>query len=616
MKYKKFIIKGYRGISDITEIDISKDSLIPIIGKNESGKTTCLEAIHAFDFSNDIENDGKHVNNVENLYSTLETQIIIAAEIIVDDSFDIAISFDEYINEFKEDFLLKFPGEEFDIFKIDPDLDLNENENASYLISYRLLLLEIKRSNSLIIERDLRSKLYSFPLLKDLLPEDFLNSLGERFVKALPYILYFDDFRDRMPEKVYIIKDDASALHSIWILYIDELFKQTKAEYSVFNLANKNDSIRRSILTEVQKHLNKILIEEWSKYQFEKRESIQVKIEYLNSLEGAFLQFKIVENVYIDNVLEERYFDISDRSKGFYWYFNFMTKLHFNPNKRGVNDVDTIYLLDEPGSYLHTYALNKLAEQLKKLSFNNKVIYCTHFHNLLNPEFVPINAIRVAEKLDQGKIILNRVEDTGLTKMQRNSAYQPILDALEVRPPLMEYGLDNVILLEGIYDFYSFKMFASTFFAYFPCVSASSIVNQIPYMIFLEKKYLALWDNDDEGRSRCAKAKEFFGEVEGKKLMVLDAIGNAKNTRLEEYYDRTELDSFNTTHLGISGISFYKSILNLFYSKNREALISKYFPNTRNNFLEMEESLKEKISKHLMDDIDERAGSIDKIQAN
>lgn len=55
MKYIKFIIKNYRAITNPIEIDIKKNKLVPLIGTNESGKTTILQAIYAFDYANDKE---------------------------------------------------------------------------------------------------------------------------------------------------------------------------------------------------------------------------------------------------------------------------------------------------------------------------------------------------------------------------------------------------------------------------------------------------------------------------------------------------------------------------------------------------------------------------------
>jgi len=348
MRYKKFIIKGYRGISDETIIDLSKSSLIPIIGKNESGKTTCLEAITSFDIANDDENDGNHLKNASNLYSTLEPPILISAEISIDDFSTIEAIFKSFLQEAKD----SFKENTFtDLDLLDSDINGKDFHNKIYVISYRLLKKHLENNNELLIERDLRKLQYSIPILKDEISSSEENDLAQELISELPFILYFDDFRDRMPERLFITADNKSPLYSNWIKYIDELLKKTKKEYSVYDLSSKSDSIRRSILTETEKFLNKVLIEEWSKYQFEKKESIKIKIEYGIIGDDSYLQFKIVEKIYIEDEWEDRYFDLSDRSKGFYWYFNFMIKLHFNPSKRDNNDKDTIYLLDEPGSY-------------------------------------------------------------------------------------------------------------------------------------------------------------------------------------------------------------------------------------------------------------------------
>jgi predicted ATP-dependent endonuclease of OLD family len=48
MRYTKFQIENYRAVQKI-ELDLEKDPLVPIIGVNESGKTTILHAIFAID---------------------------------------------------------------------------------------------------------------------------------------------------------------------------------------------------------------------------------------------------------------------------------------------------------------------------------------------------------------------------------------------------------------------------------------------------------------------------------------------------------------------------------------------------------------------------------------
>jgi energy-coupling factor transporter ATP-binding protein EcfA2 len=602
MRYSKFIIKGYRGISDLVEIDIKKESLIPIIGKNESGKTTLLEAINSFDFNNDNENAGKHLTNIDNLYSTIETPLIVGAEIELDKDFDVDFLFSETFSIWNE-YLLDVDFKTVDVQEIDE----NYREAVSFYQDLRFILSE--RGHTIKIERDLRTKKYSLVGF-DIGNKEFLTDFTLKFVSKLPYILYFDDFRDRLDKEIYIIKEKENPLYSLWIRFINQLFIETNPAYSVFDLPIKQDSMRRSIIKEVEEKLNEVLIKEWSKYQFESKENLEIKIEYNPNLgnENPYLIFKIVEKIDVgNNVIKERFFDISDRSKGFFWYFNFMFKLHFNPSKRNSNDKDTVYLLDEPGSYLHSYAQTKLAEQLKNLSCNNKVIYCTHSHNLLTPEFIPLNSIRVAEKINNGKISIKKIGDKCLIRPTKNSAYQPVLDALEVRPPIFEYEANKIVLVEGIYDYYSFKMFCKTDVSFFPCANADSILQQIPFMIFLDKKYLAVWDNDEEGRSKLLKAQNIFGEAEGRKFFVLPKIIEKNKIRLEELFDNNEMSEYNKLYLKKEDTKFNKSILCLFHEKNTDALIAKYFPNTQANFTQVsiffENKIKEIYGKLILESI-------------
>ena len=48
----QFIIENYKGIENI-ELDFSRNDLVLLLGINESGKTTILKAIEAFDYRND-----------------------------------------------------------------------------------------------------------------------------------------------------------------------------------------------------------------------------------------------------------------------------------------------------------------------------------------------------------------------------------------------------------------------------------------------------------------------------------------------------------------------------------------------------------------------------------
>ena len=71
MKYKSFSISNYRAIKAPLTIDLSK-RIVPLVGVNECGKTTILQAIFCFD-ENNVR---KTVENTYKIYTTYMKQIM------------------------------------------------------------------------------------------------------------------------------------------------------------------------------------------------------------------------------------------------------------------------------------------------------------------------------------------------------------------------------------------------------------------------------------------------------------------------------------------------------------------------------------------------------------
>src|SRR4051812_24107401 len=82
MKIVKYRVKNYKAILD-TEIKLNY-SINPVIGVNESGKTSILHAILAFDKNRDRVNSGYHLE-FQNKYQTNVTKdSLISAYIRLD----------------------------------------------------------------------------------------------------------------------------------------------------------------------------------------------------------------------------------------------------------------------------------------------------------------------------------------------------------------------------------------------------------------------------------------------------------------------------------------------------------------------------------------------------
>src|SRR5690606_22292892 len=181
-----------------------------------------------------------------------------------------------------------------------------------------------------------------------------------------------------------------------WLEIFEKIFKKTDPSLSVFDLASMDERIRQGALSQVSSVLNKTLTQEWTKSGLdgEKHEDsrLELNIDYVQpaggkSSDGGALRIQVTETM--DGGVK-RFFYLTNRSKGFYWFCNFVLKLEFNP-KSAASDSGAVYLLDEPGSYLHNSAQSRLCEKLKQISEHNTVIYCTHSHYLLNPEIIPLS---------------------------------------------------------------------------------------------------------------------------------------------------------------------------------------------------------------------------------
>ncbi len=572
MKYVKFIIEKYRAITEPLEVNLKKNSLIPIIGINECGKTTILQAIFAFDYMNDSLIDGIHLKNFENLYDTSSQDGIISAEI--------EISWDEFKDK---------------ICEVEKEVDLKTTAN-----SYKRKKIKFEEKASFIISRNIKNKSYSFNL-DSFSDSKFNDKLCNEIVRSLPYILYFDDFRDSVQEKIEI-KKDSEGKATGWLSIIEQLFRKTDKNYSVFDLPTHDDNKRASIISDVKGILNEKLTKEWSNFKLDDSDPLQIVIGF--STEGTepsqryFIELKIVELITDGKISKERFFGIRDRSKGFFWFFNFVMKLYFNPKVRSLEDKDTIYLLDEPGSYLHAIAQTKLCKKLAELSRENKVIYCTHSHYLLDPEIIPLNNIKVADKNKSGSVTLKSIHAINYeTTPEKKNAFQPIWDALRLKPFNLDITTKNIIIVEGIIDYYTFEMFNNNLnilnsVCFLPSLNANSITYFVSLMIAWQKNYLALWDNDKEGIKEKTKAEEIFNEIESKRFFTLPKTDRQKKKILQNLFDGSDLKLIRTELNIPQNTDFNKTIIGLYFSDEKERILKKISNNTKNNFKEVLNELK------------------------
>lgn len=559
MQFKRFIIRSYRAITGPLEIDVAGNPLIPIIGVNECGKTTILNAILAFDKYADNLNGGRQLEDTHNLYGTAPSLPVVSAEISLRTK-----DFEEALDTVQEE---------------NPDF-------ASAVKKYRRKRNQFP--HLLQIDRNLKDKEYNFAV-KGFPNSDLNNLLAQELVRHTPYILYFDDFRDSIGESIDIVGDEDSA--EGWLSIIHQLFKKTDPTFSVFTLPDLEKRHRKSVIAQVRKQLNKTLTGEWQNFRLDDSKPLEIAIEFEETGQTAnsrgSLKLEVIET---NSRGEERYFFIRDRSKGFFWFFNFVMKLEFNPKVSGDKSA-TIYLLDEPGSYLHASAQSRLCRKLRQLSKENRVIYCTHSHYLLDPDVIPISTIRVAEKSGTGAIGLTPIDEFRDSTAERRSAFQPVYDALRVKPLMLDWNAQCTIITEGIYDYYAMQLFRQNRnINIIPSVGADSIRFYISLCIAAHVSYRALWDNDDAGRNELQRATDLFGEREAKgRFLVLPGKPGA-NRILQNLFEGEDLKMIRDK-LNIPEASFKKTIVALYFAPEQADLMAKVTSKTRDNFARLYEVL-------------------------
>jgi hypothetical protein len=207
----------------------------------------------------------------------------------------------------------------------------------------------------------------------------------------------------------------------------------------------------------------------------------------------------------------------------------------------------------------------------------------------LDPEVIPIICIKVAEKGSDGQIGLINLLDYRSPATQKRSAIQPLLDALQIRPFILDLqGFKTTVITEGIYDYFALEMFKGTrAISVLPSVGAESIRYFVSLMIAWHIAFRALWDNDTEGKEQFSRAAKLFGEeITGRCLRLLPSKDEKKKI-LQDLFHGQDLVNVRK-ELGLpENCSFEHTVHSLYYSSKRPELLSNFSHTTLQNFNEL-----------------------------
>jgi len=609
MRFTKFTIHNFKGIkhAELNLNQFGQGKVFTLVGLNESGKTTILEAINSF--SPDLSTEQIFQNDV---FRRIEKKDLVPKH-----------QKDNFTGEVKIEAHLEFAPEDRDniknYFKREHDLIIDLERLKPILKVTKHFTFK----NSDYVEQgswwtiDLFVKTNRQKYFRELTAKDDVWQTSVQYIRSMiPSICYFPTFLFEFPERVYL--------------------SQTPEQYEPQNEYYKQiiqdvlDSLDRGLTIEehIVKRVGKIEEgETWSIFKFfqsDRKEQIDAVMSHLGSqiTKSVFTRWneifgsKFRKNIKIEwNVDGEQQdppiylsfsvqdgtstYSIAERSLGFRWFFCFLLFTQFRTSRRGSG---TLFLLDEPASNLHATAQHQLLESFGAVTEgNNSLIYSTHSHYMINPQWlegafiVQNGAIEYDEELQDMQEYHFHETSIKVTPYRsfvgqspnKSTYYQPILDALDYKPNILEHH-SNTVMVEGKGDFYVFTYFKDVILEnksnlqFLPSSGASGLGSLISLYLGWGYKFKILLDDDFAGiKARKRYMKDWY--LDDTVVETLGSINsNLADKKLEDMITPEGIDIIKKD-LNIDDIS-KSHLVRFFQDKFARKEKIEFDDGTKNNF--------------------------------
>jgi predicted ATP-dependent endonuclease of OLD family len=571
MRYTSFEITNFRGIENVKLNLVSKpeSNIHCLVGLNESGKTTVLEAINYFTYNS----DGLNALELKG-YSIDDPNSLIPIAKRSNFSSPIKIEIDLDLNESDELFIRKEVKSKHE-FAMTRDINkikitqVLEFENSKFKKNTNLWSLNIfgKKNGS-------KKEIY---VVKRTEQELWLGVL-EIIKLRIPEILYFPNFLFDFPERI-ILDENADVdkgkhkfYSDIFQDILDSLNNDVNVKTHIVDRAKSSESSDKvsldQLLLDASRSVSKNVFSQWNNIFKSKYNDKKIVLKYgVDDKSRCYIEFKIEENGAIYNVTE--------RSLGFRWFFVFFLLTYYRARRLSSGGA-VLFLFDEPASNLHQSAQAQLLKTFAKISESSQIIYTTHSHHLINPAWLDATHIVRNEGLhspeeiedydsSKTKVLLFPYRSFVTTHPDQRAYFQPILDILDYCPSDFEM-VDSVVMTEGKGDFYWLKYFLEIEsdkelnYKMLPGTGSGSLHSSIQLYLAWGKNFLVLLDDDAAGKKEKERYIELFGPaVEDKIKTYKDINSDFAGFEVEDLLQKSEVieiqklfypedSKFNKTH--------------------------------------------------------------------
>ena len=579
MRVSSVIINNYKSIGIAKNTLLLESDVTALIGKNDSGKSNVLEILGGISFSHYILDEFYKFNNkleneemsliVELKFNKKELKLLKDYKDIEDDCTYFYFSQNREI-EFKGGFSRLF-YEDMELVK---SISYIKNELIPYLEENYYDSMDSQFFN------ELNKYINSM--------KNIDNTIWIKYKKILNKLLYilnsYDDEFICISEEDDFYKDDYEK-ESIENLMYDE-----KRYTLIRNLEIVKSKIRKKYALLPKFYHRKVEEELQSEYQLEEvkkqikdrrgtlykfliasgistqefllamenddenqmeicRNKIKEKVKY--NIQKKFNDFYDEENVQIKVLFKkdlvkilvktnENTTNISERSNGLRWYLNLFIDILAND----IKDENVIFLLDEPGVYLHVNAQRELLRLFYDLCrSDHQVVYSTHSPYMIDSNNI-IN-VRAIEKDEKGYTnIYNTAYDNKLNSVSKRETLSPLVQAIgaDLRFNIGPQGEKLNIVTEGITDY----MYYTAMLYYFdipeekmpyiiPAVGAGNVNVIVSILIGWGCDFKVILDYDKAGFVECEKLIENLNMKINKDIFFVNCKETYDNKDKESY---------------------------------------------------------------------------------
>ena len=568
MKFTYFKFKNFKGIENQTLSLTNGSNIFTLVGLNESGKTTILEAINFFSHKTETLDvlglDSYSIDDIHNLIpinkrDNFNDSIIIEAglELSPDD-----------IKEIKKE-----------IYNSNEIVVSECSQTVSYTQTYHF------KNSVHQPEKNLnqwsfwaKGKKKSAKKIRKLTNDENQPANSNFIKKNIPSILYFPNFLFEFPEKIYLDEKIEDPKHIFYQKIIqdvlDSLDNNTNIKEHLIDRIlsdDKNEKRNLNSLTgKMERKLSNVIFDSWNKIFNKKINQKEISLYFDSDEKGAYLEFNIKDDV--DT------YRVNERSLGFRWFFVYILLTQFRSFRK--QNKNAFFLFDEPASNLHPSAQSELLKSFENLP---NVLYTTHSHYLINPKWLESTYVVKNKGIDYENEAEYIAKNTDVSVMKyrefaskfpsQTSYFQPILEILEYKPANLEL-VPKVILTEGKNDFYTFNYFQETVKKYksplnfIPGTSSSNLTNLISLYLGWGKKFIVLLDSDNAGLKEKKRYIELFGQSVEDIIITYEDINNSwTNFETEKLFTSQDQLKIQTANYPLE-TSFNKKIFNRSIQEN------------------------------------------------